>query len=187
MVTKKPPRASLRGAGRVLGGGKGQPPADPRAAPSRPRSHSESITRPRCASPWLYFIYIASLCRHVAKIYWFHAQFHCLFGVREVVNKPIILGGGGLTAPHPAQHPVPSQSLPLMLRTPLSCLAMREQQTGGPNQNDFYAKPEAGGQGAGGETGRSLGSCGGVCSGNPPPPFAGIGVSPLHPQLSHLR
>lgn len=71
-----------------------------------------------------------------------------------------------------------------MLRTVISCLEMRERQMGGPNQNDFYAKLDAGGQGTGEERGRSMGSRGGSAPG---PPFASTGVSPPLPEPSPPR
>lgn len=65
----------------------------PWAALARPGPRSESIPIP-AARGSICILFLSPLRRPVAKIYWFRARFHCLFGVRETAKQPIPLGGG---------------------------------------------------------------------------------------------
>lgn len=100
--------------------------------PARPSSRPESIPIP-AARGSICILFLSPLRRPVAKIYWFRARFHCLFGVRETVKQPIPLGGG-------VKRCSPRAAIPRGPRR----LGMREQQPGVPDQNDFYAKRDAG-------------------------------------------
>lgn len=143
-----------------------------RSPKSDPEHHHELHTGPRAApnpfavrtarAPSVFYLYRLSLCRHVAKIYWFRAQFHCLFWGQED-GKQANYPWRGLSGSSPRVGPrrrVPGCS------GHSSPWEVREQRPGAQTKMTFMLKRP-----------RADGSTGGHGGPHRDPPFTGTGVS----------
>lgn len=130
------------------GGSPHPDPGQPRHVPAPARNPFPS---PPHEAPSVFYSSRLSAGLWLKSIGFVH-DFHCLFGVRETAKQPIPLGGG-------VKRCSPRAAIPRGPR----CRGMREQQPAVPDQNDFYAKRDAGGgsrwqRGWSGAGGPALGS-----------------------------